>query len=177
MSLQTEEKEDKKLSPAEEALKESEEKNYENKEDYFKAPNLMSIDLPTTGITQKDKLTDMFSNPTTSSNSLIDFVKKPATNQEKKDSLTNMNQTLFHKNNDEEDSNVPSKKSLGSFLMNENLKNNAKNKEEYNIQQMVNEIRKTLKELESHGAKIDTDEMNFENQYQILIKIDKDNNY
>ena len=177
MSLQTEEKEDKKLSPAEEALKESEEKNYENKEDYFKAPNLMSIDLPTTGITQKDKLTDMFSNPTTSSNSLIDFVKKPATNQEKKDSLTNMNQTLFHKKNDEEDSNVPSKKSLGSFLMNENLKNNAKNKEEYNIQQMVNEIRKTLKELESHGAKIDTDEMNFENQYQILIKIDKDNNY
>ena len=137
----------------------------------------MSIDLPTTGITQKDKLTDMFSNPTTSSNSLIDFVKKPATNQEKKDSLTNMNQTLFHKKNDEEDSNVPSKKSLGSFLMNENLKNNAKNKEEYNIQQMVNEIRKTLKELESHGAKIDTDEMKFENQYQILIKIDKDNNY
>ena len=83
MSLQTEEKEDKKLSPAEEALKESEEKNYENKEDYFKAPNLMSIDLPTTGITQKDKLTDMFSNPTTSSNSLIDFVKKPATRKER----------------------------------------------------------------------------------------------
>lgn len=167
--------EDKKLSPAEKALKESEEGNYENKEDYFKAPNLMSIDLPSADPVPKRKITDMFSSPS-SSNSLIDFAKKPV-KEEKKNNLTDISQTLFQKPVIERTDTTPSNKSLGSVLMNENFKNNSKNKEEYNIQQMVNTIRETLKELESHGAKIDTDEMNFENQYQILIKIDKNSNY
>ena len=32
-----------------------------------------------------------------------------------------------------------------------------------------------LKEIEKQGIKIDSDEINFENSYQIVIKIDKNN--
>ena len=46
---------------------------------------------------------------------------------------------------------------------------------QYNIQQMVQKIRNVLGELERAGAKIDTDEIDFENKYQIVIKIDKNN--
>ena len=46
---------------------------------------------------------------------------------------------------------------------------------EYSIQQMVQKIRETIQLLERTGAKIDTDEIDFENQYQIVIRIDKNN--
>ena len=45
----------------------------------------------------------------------------------------------------------------------------------YSFYQMIQKIRDTLSELERAGAKIDTDEIDFENQYQIVIKIDKNN--
>ena len=61
--------------------------------------------------------------------------------------------------------------------MKENLNNKIEQRENYNTKQMVDRIRETLKDLEMHGAKIDIDEMNFENEYQILIKIDKNSNY
>lgn len=171
-------KETNKFTPAEEALRESENKNYDNKADYFSAPNLMSIELPTSPQAQKEPSKDMFSNPSLANNSLLDFAKSSPKEKDTSNPLMDLNQTLFQKSVDKkENSNNNAKKSLGSILMNEALKNPTKNQEEYNIQQMVNEIRKTLKELESHGAKIDTDEMNFENQYQILIKIDKNSNY
>ncbi len=167
-----------KLTPAEKALRESENKNYNNKEDYFSAPNLMSIELPTNTQAQKEPSKDMFNNPNSSNNSLIDFVKSSSPEKTQSNSLMDSNQTLIQnpiEKNEKMNSNA--KKSLGSILMSESLKNPIKNQEEYNIQQMVNEIRKTIKELENQGAKIDTDEMNFENQYQILIKIDKNSDY
>lgn len=164
-----------KLTPAEKALRESENNNYNNKEDYFSAPNLMSIELPNNPQIQKEPINDMFSNKASSNNSLIDFVKSPKKEKAPSNSLMNSNQYSTEK--PIEKSINSEKKSLGSILMSESLKDPIKNQEEYNIQQMVNEIRKILKELESHGAKIDTDEMNFENQYQILIKIDKNINY
>lgn len=167
-----------KLTPAEEALRESENKNYNNKEDYFSAPNLMSIELPTNQQIQKEPENDMFSNPSSSNNSLIDFVKSHRNEKEQSNSLMDLNQSFFQKPVEKSEKTTnDAKKSLGSVLMSESLKDPIKNQEEYNIQQMVNEIRKTLKELENQGAKIDTDEMNFENQYQILIKIDKNSNY
>lgn len=172
------------FSPAEQALRESDNKDYENKEDYFKATDLMSINLPNTVNNhqknkEKTEEKDIFSSPN-NFNSLLDFVNTPPTKSttNEKESLTSIDQTLFQKEVEKETPNKKVGKSLGMALMNEAYNNNQKNKmEQYNIQQMVNEIRKTLSDLELHGAKIDTDEMNFENQYQILIKIDKNSNY
>lgn len=170
-------KENNKFTPAEEAIRESENKNYDNKADYFSSPNLMSIELPTSPQFQKEPPRDMFSNPSLNNNSLIDFIKSTPTNSNSKNPMSDIEQTLFQKDSIKDETiKNEEKKSLGSILMKE-TNNNIKNKEEYNIQQMVNEIRKTIKELEMHGAKIDTDEMNFENQYQILIKIDKNTSY
>ena len=90
--------------------------------------------------------------------SLIDFNKQ----EPNEINNNNNNNKEEHKNN-----------SLGFALMNEAVQQEENSK--YNVKEMVDAIRKTLQELESHGAKIDTDEMNFEDEYQILIKIDKNN--
>lgn len=169
-------------SPAEQALRESDNNN-ENKEDYFNATDLMSINIPNANIPNKKDSQNQNNQNTSNSNkfnSILDFSHSspiPLT-QNKKESLTDIDQTLFQKPIENEIPTKNSGKSLGMALMNETYNNNQKNKiEQYNIQQMVNEIRNTLSNLELHGAKIDTDEMNFENQYQILIKIDKNSNY
>lgn len=165
------------FSPAQEALRESENNN-ENKEDYFKAPDLMSINIPSSDL--KENKTSEKTKSSNNFNSLLDLVNSSPTEQEppKKESLTDINQTLFQKEVEKEKPTKKAGKSLGMALMNEAYNNNQKNQiEQYNIQQMINEIRNTLSNLELHGAKIDTDEMNFENQYQILIKIDKNSNY
>ena len=41
------------------------------------------------------------------------------------------------------------------------------------VQDGINAIRDTVKRLERENLEIDTDEMNFENSYQIVIKIQK----
>ena len=43
----------------------------------------------------------------------------------------------------------------------------------YNIPQATNRIRELVKDLEDHGIKVSTDEMDFEKSYQIIIKLDK----
>ena len=43
----------------------------------------------------------------------------------------------------------------------------------YDIQSGINTIRDTIRNLEKRNLKIDTEEMNFENSYQIVIKIQK----
>ena len=61
-------------------------------------------------------------------------------------------------------------------LIEETYKLNPKEKaKQYNIHQMVQQIRDTIQTLQKMGAKIDTDEMDFENQYQMVIRIDKNN--
>ena len=174
-------KDNKFFTPAQEALRESE-NNKENKEDYFSAPDLMSIELPNSSSSAQSGNTfmDKPNIPTNKFDSLIDFANSSPSPTKSNNNLTSLDQTLFQKPIDTkmENNNSKSNKSLGMALMTEAYNSNTKNKEEqYNIQQMVNAIRKTLADLEAHGAKIDTDEMNFENQYQILIKIDKDSNY
>ena len=43
----------------------------------------------------------------------------------------------------------------------------------YSIEEATNKIRELTAELKNHGIKIDVDEMNFEKNYQIIIKIEK----
>ena len=157
-------------TPAEEALRDSEDKK-ENKEDYFKVPDLMNVNLPNT---DENKTVGNFYNqeelkPKKNYDSLIDFTNnKEKTNEEA--NLETLNEALGITNNEAKKENS---KSLGAALMGEAYSKKELKDEKYNIKEMVGKIRETLKELELSGAKIDTDEMNFENQYQILIKIDK----
>ena len=43
----------------------------------------------------------------------------------------------------------------------------------YSIEEATGKIRELINDLKDHGIKINTDEMNFEKSYQIIIKIDK----
>lgn len=43
------------------------------------------------------------------------------------------------------------------------------------VKEAIEKIRSNIKELEKSGINIDSDEINFENSYQIVIKIDKNN--
>ena len=43
----------------------------------------------------------------------------------------------------------------------------------YTIEQATDKIRELVTDLKEHGIIINTDEMNFEKSYQIIIKIDK----
>ena len=43
----------------------------------------------------------------------------------------------------------------------------------YNIEEAMNKIRTTITDLKEHGIAVKTDEMNFDDSYQIIIKIDK----
>ena len=43
----------------------------------------------------------------------------------------------------------------------------------YTIEEATSKIRELIRDLESHGVKVNTDEMNFEKSYQIIIKLDK----
>lgn len=43
----------------------------------------------------------------------------------------------------------------------------------YNIDDVINKIREVVKDIESHGAKVTFDEMNFDTAYQVIIKVDK----
>ena len=45
--------------------------------------------------------------------------------------------------------------------------------EKYTIEEATTKIRELVEDLKLHGIKVNTDEMNFEKSYQIIIKIDK----
>ena len=46
-------------------------------------------------------------------------------------------------------------------------------KTEYNVDSAMKKLRDTISELKSSGISIQADEMNFDNSYQIIIKVDK----
>lgn len=125
-SPQKEEKEEEQtgfkfFSPAQEALKESEEKEQPKHEDYFKAPELISVDLPSeiqTNNINSVNLNTLDSSPNITSQNII----------------RNSNQGM---------------------------------------NQAVDKIRDALKEIEKLGFKVEKDEMDLENSYQVIIKIQK----
>ena len=45
--------------------------------------------------------------------------------------------------------------------------------EKYTIEEATTKIRELIEDLKYHGIKVNTDEMNFEKSYQIIIKLDK----
>lgn len=166
---------DNKVSFAEKALEESE-KSPDSSSDYFSAPDLMNVNMPQSSArSSKTSLGSIYNGLSSpkKNDSLIDFSKKTSNNNEKKEEkLSVLSETLFQKKPDKSIEERESA-SLGSVLMQQKINNLKDKAEEMSVRSMVEKIRETLKDLERHGAKIDTDEMNFENEYQILIKIDK----
>lgn len=112
------------FSPAQEALNESESEPIQSG-DYFKAPELINVDIPTTDNTM----------PTKSVN--LNQANYDLNNETKADSIININSS-------------------------ENI-----------LQDSIDIIRDTIKKIEEKGLKIDSDEMNLENSYQVVIKIEK----
>ncbi len=136
--------------------------------DYFKNSDLQNVNIP---------------NSATNSNAVIKNFKDPIpkdNNQEKEqsqpqNSINNLTNTLFQQPANNPKPEPSPQKSLGMALIEEtyNIPQKARIKQ-YNINQIVNQIRNVVDFIEKSGAKIDTDEMDFENQYQIVIRIDKD---
>ena len=160
------------FNPAMEAIKQSE-NNDINKNDYFQAPDLMSVQLPNTD-SNINALIKNYGTPLAELNNQPQQEQQPV---EMQNNNQNSNNISFFQNTQQNISQEPRReKSLGMALIEEqtNLPQQEQQKQ-YNIQQMVQRIRNVLGELERAGAKIDTDEIDFENQYQIVIKIDKNN--
>ncbi len=112
------------FSPAQEALKESE-KEEDSSGDYFKAPDLINVDIPG----------EVATTPTN-------------------------NVSLSQATYDSKNENQP----VPSINFNPN----------HSIQDSVEMIREVIKKIEANGLKVDSDEMNLENSYQVIIKIDKE---
>ena len=64
---------------------------------------------------------------------------------------------------------------LPQAVINPNVQNTgtASSESNYTVEEAMDKIRKLTDELRTHGIKINTDEMNFDKNYQIIIKIDK----
>ena len=54
-------------------------------------------------------------------------------------------------------------------------KNTSESDEEYNVNTAIDKIHRLIEELKSHGIKINADEMDFPKSYQVILKIEKDN--
>ena len=156
------------FNPMNELMKANDDNNNGlNKEDYFQAPDLMSIQLPNVNNTENintvvDQQQNNSNNETIGLNDI--YNRSFFNNQKKNENNQNMNKN--------------SNKTLGMALMEETYnipKQNNNISSNLNVNQMIEEIRRTLQNLERNGAKIDTDEIDFENQYQIVIRIDKNN--
>lgn len=113
------------FSSAQEAVNDDENTDSKSVGDYFKAPDLINVDIP-------GEATPL------------------ATNS------VNLSQANYDMAN--ENKNVPTI--------------NFGNREDI-IQDAVNLLRDTIKKIESNGLKVDSDEMNMEKSYQIIIKIEK----
>ena len=101
-------------------------------------------------------------------NKMSDNFITPAEKIVKTDPLEN-NQEDYFKTPDLSSINIPE---ISNF--NESI--NTYTKENYSIEEATEKIRNLVEDLEQHGITVNTDEMNFEKSYQIIIKLDKDNN-
>ncbi|MBR4618136.1 MAG: ParB/RepB/Spo0J family partition protein [Bacilli bacterium] len=153
------------------AIKNEEDNNKLNKEEYFQGPELMSVQLPDT-TTNANAVIKNYDNPLEKFQNMDNQPVK----QSQADILNMNNKSSLFQDNKPKSAPQKQEKSLGMALIEDtfNIKPKEKQKD-YNTQQMVQKIRETIQLLEKSGAKIDTDEIDFENQYQIVIRIDKNN--
>lgn len=161
------------FNPAREALKESDKPA--NDGDYFQSPELMNIELPNSSVNSNAVVKNFANTSNNVNDNIIDFNNnaKPDSNQSH-NKLTDLESTIFQNKKQEPPVSSKKDKSLGMALIEETYNISPKEKtKQYNINQVVQKIRDTITQLQKYGAQIDTDEIDFENQYQIVIRIDK----
>ena len=88
-------------------------------------------------------------------------------------------------NNQEQTPNIPQVDTFNNPfahnpIFSDNIKEQEKaendNKHKYNLNESINLVRETLKKIEDSGFKVDSEETDLINNYQITIKISKENN-
>lgn len=177
------------FNPMKDLINDQDDNNQVNKDDYFQAPDLMSIQLPNSNNNNFESIMNtpepqqqnaMINNINNNNNNNNNLINNNA-NSNQMSSLNDFYSRSFFTNNNNQNNQQPqqnNKKTLGMALIEEtyNLpKQTNPTNNGLSINQMIEQIRKTIQNLEQSGAKIDTDEIDFENQYQIVIRIDKNN--
>ena len=132
------------MTPAEKIVKtDPGEKGMEFNSDYFKKPDLASVALPSDVI---NPIESSISHPDDSKDININLDDIDNNDQDQPD-IMDPNDLIIQVTSDSED--------------------------KYSIEEATAKIRELVSDLKEHGIKINTDEMNFEKSYQIIIKIDK----
>jgi len=136
--------------------------------------NSTDIDKPTSGADL-----DSLLNINSGNNSQLDNFITPAEKIVKTDNLETPKQEDYFQPPDFSAINLPDiqnpmNNSLFMDPISQETKTNEKETTDiYTIEEATNKIRDLINDLKEHGIKINTDEMNFEKSYQIIIKLDK----
>ena len=140
---------------------------------------------------QKEANTSMFEAPAPSNAPFINdnpFTLGTETKDLKDATSTSMDSLLAgvnNSNNQEQTPNIPQVDTFNNpFAHNPIFSDNIKeqenavvnNKPKYNLNESINLVRETLKKIEESGFKVDSEETDLVNNYQITIKISKENN-
>ncbi len=186
------------ITPAEKIVKADPVENNNFSGDYFKTPDFSSFELPSNLVNQDDS-TEEKDNNNSNNNSdnkenfdlnsnPMDNGLLPGASSESKLELPAIEETPTEDTNNSEtsqDFNM-NNNSLFSFPTEKQAEDETaseentaeqntteQNSNNYSIDEATSKIRDLVEDLKQHGIKINTDEMNFEKSYQIIIKIDK----
>lgn len=131
-----------------------EEPESENKEDFtdIKEEKTNDVIINNIDTSQKEEKVDDFNQPKINEN-------------------TNINQNQI--NPFQEDINEPSLTMENELPRDENKKQNDNQKAGKDLISVINNTRNAIKNIEKSGFKVDTEEFDFEDMYQIIIKIEK----
>ena len=125
--------------------------------------------------------------PTDVSFDNIDPFKLGAETKDLKDTTSTSMDNLLSSVNNELNQNEPQVPPVDTFnnpfahnpIFQDNIISSEENKTDkphYNLNESIELIRKTLKQIEESGHKVDSEEVDLINNYQITIKISKENN-
>jgi len=132
------------ITPAEKIVKTNLDEQHSS-EDYFKTSDLSSIELPTTIIENEPESTEEETTPTVSKEALL--------NMESNSSIPKTTETSIE---------------TSESIVEQPASSN------YTIEEATTKIRNLVEDLKNHGINIKSDEMNFGKTYQVILKIEKD---
>ncbi len=162
----------------------------ENKEEPQQSFKFFSPEEGVHNEVNKDNTTPIFNTPMPTEQQLnnVDPFNLGNETKELEDSTsTSMDNLLSGVNNQASAKQIPVQ-SINTFnnpfannpLFQDNIQNNQEistvTKPKYNLNESINLVRETLKKIEESGFKVDSEEIDLINNYQITIKISKENN-
>lgn len=153
------------ITPAEEIVKTDANKGKkEQGADYFKTPDLVSVNLPS----------EIQPSQKTNSVSISEIEAKNQNKLPGSESSSTKPKTAQHDSRFEKA--TLNNTNLNTSLFNSSVQHpdmNSKKNEQFTVQKSIDMVRSLVEELRRHGVNADIDEMNFSKSYQIIIKLDK----